>query len=183
MSLDRLVEEIRSQGQAELDRRKAEAKAEADRIVAERDRRIAEIAQEAERLAAQEAAREKTQRIAAAKLRARQKVYEAKEARLKESLEETRQILAEFRGSPAYRGVLERMARAAADALGPGARLRGRAEDAELLGAVAGAAFDPAPLPILGGLVARSADGRKDLNLSFDELLRLREDRVRGLLA
>jgi hypothetical protein len=33
------------------------------------------------------------------------------------------------------------------------------------------------------GLLAETLDGDRQLNLSFDELLRLREDRVRELLA
>ena len=47
----------------------------------------------------------------------------------------------------------------------------------------AGKGFDDTPAPILGGLIAVTSDGSRRLNLSFDELLRLREDQVRTLLA
>ncbi len=182
MSLDRLVEEIRARGQAELAAIAASTKTETDRIAAESARRIAEIGSEAERVATQEATRERALRIAAAKLRARQKVYEARETRLKQSLAETRSLLAEFTRSPQYPAVLTRMLRTAQSELGAGLRVRGRAEDAATLAQIAGAAFEPTPVPILGGIWASSADGRRDLNLSFNELLRLREDRVREIL-
>ena len=74
------------------------------------------------------------------------------------------------------------MVAAATDELGKGVRIRGRSEDAALLQKVAGKAFDPAPVPIVGGLIAATANGDRRLNLSFDELLRMREDRVRELL-
>ncbi|MGI0130371.1 MAG: hypothetical protein ACREEC_09520, partial [Thermoplasmata archaeon] len=74
-------------------------------------------------------------------------------------------------------------AEVATAALGRPIRISGRADDAAVLAKVAGKAFDPTPQPILGGLVAETADRSRRLNLSFDELLRLREDEVRELLA
>ena len=71
----------------------------------------------------------------------------------------------------------------ATDSLGKQLKISGRAEDAALLAKVAGKCFDPAPLPIVGGLIAETPDGSRRLKLSFDELLRLREDRVREILA
>ncbi|MGI0053009.1 MAG: hypothetical protein ACRECR_01955, partial [Thermoplasmata archaeon] len=82
-----------------------------------------------------------------------------------------------------YAGLLERMYLLAIDRLGKDARISGRAEDAARLKSIAGKGFQPTPRPIRGGLVAESADGARRLTLSFDELLRLREDRVRRLLA
>jgi vacuolar-type H+-ATPase subunit E/Vma4 len=71
----------------------------------------------------------------------------------------------------------------ATSTLGKQLKITGRAEDAAVLAKVAGKSFDPAPQPILGGLIAETPDGRRRLNLSFDELLRLNEDRLRELLA
>jgi vacuolar-type H+-ATPase subunit E/Vma4 len=183
MTLDGLIEEIRARSEAELAATAAAQQAEVARIVADRDRRIQEIREQAGRAAAADAARERGQRIAAAKLQARKLLYEARERRLEQALRDTRALLADFAQRPEYAAVLKRMVDAATDALGKQIRVQGRAEDAPRLSKVAGKAFDPAPLPILGGLVAETTDGSRRLNLSFDELLRLREDRVRGLLA
>lgn len=182
MSLDRLVEEIRSRGEAEEKAILAASQAEVLKVEVERERRITELTDDSARVSDIEAARERTQRVAAAKLRARQKIYEARESRLKQSLSETRELLAQYARSPEYPKVLERMFRYAEGALGAPVRARGRAEDADLLKRIAGNAFDSTPEPIVGGLVVETPDGARQLDLSFDELLRLREDRVRELL-
>jgi len=71
----------------------------------------------------------------------------------------------------------------AGERLGRSTRVSGRADDAALLTRLAGKSFDAAPRPILGGIVAETPDGRRRLDLSFDELMRQHADAVRGLLA
>jgi vacuolar-type H+-ATPase subunit E/Vma4 len=183
MSLESLVEEIRRRAEAELAATVDQQKKDEARIVAERDARIAEIRASSQRATESEVARERAQRIAAAKLQSRKMLYEARERRLEEGLRETRSLLAEFTRSPEYPPVLKRMVEVATDALGRQVRISGRAEDASLLSKAAGRAFDPTPVAIVGGLVAETTDKSRRLNLSFDELLRLREDQVRELLA
>jgi vacuolar-type H+-ATPase subunit E/Vma4 len=183
MSLESLVEEIRRRGEADLAEIQAKTAQETARIAAERDRRIEELRTAAERATEAETARERAQRIAAAKLAGRKLLYEAREARMKSSIEETRTLLSDVTRSAAYPAVLKRMVAAATDALGKQVRISGRAEDGAALQKVAGKAYDPQPRAILGGVVAETIDGSRRLNLSFDELLRLREDKVRELLA
>jgi vacuolar-type H+-ATPase subunit E/Vma4 len=183
MSLESLVEEIRRHGEADesaILARTAEATA---RLAEDRDRQIAELRAQAKKATEAEVARERAQRLAAAKLKARKALYEAREARLSGAIAETRGLLQQYTRTAAYPAVLKRMVQAANDELGAKIRISGRAEDAALLQKVAGKSFDPTPRAILGGLVAETADGNRRLNLSFDELLRLREDKVRELLA
>lgn len=183
MSLERLVEEIRSRGEAELKEIESRVATETEQIAKAQEHRVQEIGEEAKRQGELEANRERIQRVAAAKLRARQKLYEAREARLEKGVAETRELLRAYAASPHYPSVLERMYRVAQAELGTPIVVRGRAEDGALLQKVAGSAFQPDAEPIVGGLIAETPDGRRRLNLSFDELLRLREDRVRELLS
>lgn len=183
MSLENLVEEIRQHAEAELRTTMERQQAEGTQILADRDGRIAEIRATSARATEMEVSRERAQRIAAAKLQSRKLLYEAREKRLEQGLRETRALLSEYTASPAYPAVLKRMVEVATSVLGRSLRLSGRAEDAPTLAKIAGKAFDPAPRSIVGGLIAETADGRRRLNLSFDELLRLREDEVRELLA
>lgn len=182
MTLDRLVEEIRLRAQAELAQETARQSTEEASIAADRDRRIAQIQDESAKAAQRDIARERAQRVAGAKLQARKLVFEAEEAQMGASLAKTRDLLSAYTDSDDYPKVLKRMVAYANDALGKPVKVTGRAEDAVVLKKLAGASFDPAPQSILGGVVAESADGARRLNLSFDELLRLREDRVRELL-
>lgn len=183
MTLESLVEEIRRRGQAELDAIERARSAEEARIAEERARTVSEVRAHAARASELESARERAQRLAAAHLKARKLLYEAREARLARAVESTRSLLADFTDSSDYPAVLKRMVATATDTLGKTVRVSGRAEDAAVLGKVAGRLYDPTPRSILGGLVAETPDGARRLNLSFDELLRLREDRVRELLA
>jgi len=183
MSLESLVEEIRRRGEADLAALTATRDAEAAKILSERDRQVAELKAESARATDAEIAHERAQNLAAAKLQARKQLYEAREKRLVGALGETQNLLSEYTRSPQYPAVLKRMMTAATDTLGKQVRILGRGEDAALLAKLAGKSFDPNPQPILGGLVAETPDGSRRLNLSFDELLRLREDRVRELLA
>lgn len=183
MTLESLVEEIRRRGEADVAMVAAQRDQAAAAIAAERDRRIAEVRAESARLSAAEVTRERTQRVAAAKLKARKLLYEAREARLVAAIDQTGKLLQEYALSSAYPAVLKRMFERATASLGKQVRVRGRAEDGPLLARVAGRSFDPSPQPILGGLVAETPDGSRRLNLSFDELLRLHEDQVRDLLA
>ncbi|MGD0718085.1 MAG: V-type ATP synthase subunit E family protein [Thermoplasmata archaeon] len=183
MSLERLVGEIRARAQLEIATADAQQRTESARIAAERDRRLETIRSEAERTTQAETSRERAQRLAAAKLKARQSLYEAREARLTHAIQETRTLLSGYTNSPEYPKVLDRMVAAAREELGTSVRISGRAEDAERLRAIAGESFDGTPRSILGGLIAETPRGDRRLNFSFDELLRLREDRVRELLA
>jgi vacuolar-type H+-ATPase subunit E/Vma4 len=183
MSLESLVEEIRRKGETELQSIAEHRAAETARIVVERDHKVEEIQAQSARATEVEVQRERAQRVAAAKLRSRKLLYEAREQRLERAITETRELLRGFTASAVYPNVLRRMCAVANDALGKSVRVSGRAEDAGLLTKVAGKSFDPTPQPILGGLIAETPDGSRRLNLSFDELLRLREDKVRELLA
>jgi vacuolar-type H+-ATPase subunit E/Vma4 len=183
MTLESLIDEIRAHGEAEV-KALAEARSRQEaEIAAARDRRITELRTEGARSTELEAARVKAQRIAAAKLAARKLLYAAREQRLSQSLEATRAKLAEFTDDPEYANVLKRMFSTASDALGAPLKVTGRAEDAALLRRVAGKSFDATPRTILGGLIAETPDGRRRLDFSFDELLRLRGDKVRELVA
>lgn len=183
MSLESLVEEIRQHAEAELAATIQNQRTEEARIQSERDQKVAEIRATGQRATETEVARERAQRLAAAKLEARQLLYEARERRLEDGLRETRSLLSAYTSSAAYPAVLKRMVDAANASLGRQIRISGRSEDAAALAKVAGKAFDPTPRPILGGIVAETTDQSRRLNLSFDELLRLREDEVRELLA
>jgi vacuolar-type H+-ATPase subunit E/Vma4 len=183
MSLDRLVEEVRLRGDEELRKELERQKTEERAIETDRDKRVQAANEWARKRVELETARERAQRLASAKLQARKLVYEAQEKQTGASLGRVRELLADSTDSDDYSRVLKRMVAYATDSLGKPVKVLGRAEDAALLKKVAGPSFDGRAVPILGGLIAESADGARRLNLSFDELLRLREDQVRALLA
>ncbi len=183
MPLETLVEEIRAHGESELHAIAERRDAELATISTERDRAVGALREASARTLEAEAARERAQRLAAAHLEARRSLYEAREALLDDGFAATREALRRFAQGSDYPGVLRRMIASATDRLGRSVRLSGRAEDASVLARLAGKAFDDTARPILGGVIAETPDGRRRLDLSFDELLRQRADAVRALLA
>jgi vacuolar-type H+-ATPase subunit E/Vma4 len=183
MSLEHLVEEIRLKAQRELAEEQARTEAAERSIVADRDRRTTQVRSDGQRLADADAKRERAQKLANAKLQARKLVYEARERRTNDQLGQVRELLAEVTESDEYPAVLKRMYSVAVDQLGKQVRVMGRKDDAAPLKSIAGKNFDDTAVSIVGGLIAETPDGSRRLNLSFDELLRLREDAVRSLLS
>jgi vacuolar-type H+-ATPase subunit E/Vma4 len=182
MSLERLIDEVQARNQAALVEEQHRQDAEKAKLLADRDQRIEKIRGDAARQSAADTARERIQRLASAKLEARKRLFEAQEARARAEIEEVRALLASFTSTPPYAEVLHGMYDFAVQELGRAVSVSGRTEDAETLRNLAGKGFDPTPLPILGGLVASTPDGHRRLDLSLDELLRLREGEVRELL-
>jgi vacuolar-type H+-ATPase subunit E/Vma4 len=183
MTLERLVAEIRARGERELTEETQKFEAEKARLLADRAQRVAALQNDFHTRAEAEARREKAQRVAGARMQSRKLEYEAQERAMNTSLSAVRELLKQFTRSEEYPEVLRRMYGVATDELGKDVRVSGRAEDAALLKPLAGKSFDPTPAPIMGGLIAETPDGARRLTLAFDELLRLREDRVRSLLA
>jgi len=182
MSLERLIEEVQVRNEAAVQAEARRQQAERDRILAERDRRIETLHGEIARQSEAESARERVQRLASAKLEARKRLFEAQERRTRAEIEQVRGLLGEFTGSPEYPKVLQGMVDLAVRELGRSVKVGGRVEDAPVLRTVAGKSYDPDPRPILGGIVATTPDGHRSLDLSLDELLRLRESQVREIL-
>jgi vacuolar-type H+-ATPase subunit E/Vma4 len=182
MSLERLVAEIESRAQQQIAAEQARFEKVQAEIVADRTHRIEAIRSESLRQATQEAARERVRRVAGARLEAKKLGYEFQEARTQELLGAVKRQLGEYAKGPEYAKLLKRMYVAATSRLGKDIKIRGRPEDAKVLRTIAGTGYDDEPLPVTGGFVAETADGARRLNLTFDELLRLREDEIRSLL-
>lgn len=182
MSLDKLVDEIRARVDAEIAQERARTDAEAQRVASERDREVDGIRQEGARRTEREIEQERAQKLASARLQARKLVYEAREREMERSLADTRRLLEQFTRTKEYAQVLRHMHHAATAELGTSIRISGRKEDQALLESVGGKSYAKTPLPILGGLVAETSNGARRLDLSFDELMRLREDKVRAVL-
>ena len=182
MPLERLVEEIRERNAHDIAEETKRAEAEKARIDQDRAQRIRKIEEEIAQHSAIDIQRERVQRLAAAKLASRKGIFEAKENRGRQTLMEVQRRLAEFTQSDEYAALLRRMYAFAASELGTDLRVSGRREDAALLRSVARKGFVAEPVATSGGLVAETPDGARRLNLTFEELLRQREDRVRALL-
>ncbi len=183
MTLEALVKEIETRSAKEV--RDLEAKLEAERRAIEEATRqeSVRIRGESEKRAQVEATRERARLVASAKLQAKKVLFEAREKRTASALEEVRARLVAYAKGPEYPGLLSGMVSAGTSSLGNDVRLLVRPEDVPLLPARSRTLVDDGrPLKGMGGLIVEKKDGSRSLNLTFEELLRLREDRVREVL-
>lgn len=184
MTLDALVKEIETQSSKEV--RELEAKLEAERKAIEEQAReeSGKIRSEAERRSQVEADRERARLVASAKLQAKRAIFEAREKRTLGGLEEVRKRLAALVKGPEYPGLLQSMVAQGLGVLGNDVKLLARPDDVGLLPAKMRALVDSSrPLNASGGIIVEKADGSRTLNLTFEQLLRQREDRVREILS
>lgn len=176
MSLERLVEEVRRRSESDLDAERKRFSEEARRLLDQRTKALATIAEESERSTALEATRIRAAENARAKVEGRKLVFEARQRAVERSLDDARRRLGEFADSDDYDALLKRLYDYAVARLGKPVRISGRSADAVRLKSLAGKGFDASPIPTAGGLIAESSDGSRRLDLSFEELLRRRED-------
>jgi V/A-type H+-transporting ATPase subunit E len=165
MSLDKVIEKIRSTGEAEAQSIRDQAEAERESILAEA-RKAAE-AQKKERMAAAEAARERimTQELARAELQSKKIALAAEKEVLDLVLKTARERIA---ASPRREELVIALLRAHREEASSG-RILSSPEDA---GAVRASGFAPAgTIDCLGGVVIESADGSRREDLRFETIL------------
>lgn len=184
MTLESLVSAIEERSRRELEeiQRKLEADVAAQRAATEAQ--IRAIQEDAERRARVEAERERARILAGARLQSRRILFEAQEARVARGLELVRAWLGQLSQSPEYPRLLSALVTRGVERLGTSPRVLLRSQDLKLLPPALARLVDTGrPLSGLGGAVIESADGSRRLNLTFEELLRLREDALRAILA
>ena len=125
------------------------------------------------------AQKEVTRIEGAAKLQSKKLLFDATEKLLENNIAALRDALAEHAASPAYPELLARMAKYASKRLGGKIAVTCRKQDEAALKA-AGAKTASANLNAIGGFKADSEDGTLELDLTFEEILRSREDEVRA---
>lgn len=123
--------------------------------------------------------RERIRILGAAKLQSKKMVFDATEQMLESNIGALRQVLADLASSKEYPELLARMAAYASKRLGGNVIVRSRPSDAAAFKKL-GVKVGSSNLESMGGFKATNADGTLELDLTFEELLRNREDEVRA---
>jgi V/A-type H+-transporting ATPase subunit E len=179
MGVDALLKEVEERRKKALEALDAEYAAKREEVKKRTDEQLAYVMETARRDAAAISQREKTKIEGAAKLQTKKVAFDATEKMLEGNIAALNQALVDLAASPAYPDLLERMSRYASKRLGGKIAVSCRKGDEATLKA-AGAKVSSATLNTAGGFVAESEDGTLELDLTFEELLRGREDEVRA---
>jgi vacuolar-type H+-ATPase subunit E/Vma4 len=115
----------------------------------------------------------------AATLQVKKMGFDATEKMLESNISALKQVLAEFADSKEYSQLLPRLVQYASKRLGGNIGVRCRAADAQAI-KKAGAKVLSTDLPMIGGFKAESEDGNFELDLTFEEMLRTHDEKVRA---
>jgi V/A-type H+/Na+-transporting ATPase subunit E len=179
MGVDALLKEVEDRRKKALEALEAEYSAKREEVKKRTAEQVSYIMESAKREAVVLAQKEVTRIEGAAKLQSKKLLFDATEKLLENNIAALKDSLAELANSPAYSELLGRMVKYASKRLGGKIAVTCRKQDEETLKA-AGAKITSTNLNAIGGFRADSEDGTLELDLTFEELLRSREDEVRA---
>jgi vacuolar-type H+-ATPase subunit E/Vma4 len=179
MGVDALLKEVEDRRKKALEALEAEYSDRREEVTKRTAEQVAYTMESAKREAVVLAQKEVTRVEGAAKLQSKKLLFDATEKLLENNIAALKDALAEYSASPAYSDLLAGMAKYASKRLGGNIMVTCRKADEAALKA-AGARIASANLNAIGGFKADSEDGTLELDLTFEEILRSREDEVRA---
>jgi V/A-type H+-transporting ATPase subunit E len=174
-----LLKEVEERKNREIAKLEEEFKARMDELKKKRDEEVSRIIDEARREAAQKAQRESTKALGLAQLEAKKIVMKALEDFLERAMDEIKRYIAEYTQTKEYKKLLTEMYEYAKKRLGTRVVVHCRKEDKAVFEAL-GAKVSTNYVQGLGGAIFESEDGSVELDMTFEELIRLKEDKIKA---
>ena len=181
MAAETLLREVDEKRRKTIEQLESEYKAKRDEVAKRAAEQRAYILESAKVQAAGLALREKIRITGAAKLQAKKMTFDATEKMLENNVVLLKQALADFTSSKDYPDVLSEMLDYASKKLGADMAVECRQVDASLLKKL-GAKVGSSELKTIGGFRAENKDGTLELDLTFEEILRNREESARAYI-
>ena len=179
MGVDALLKEVEDRRTKALEALEAEYSSKRDEVKKRSAEQVAYIMESAKKEAVSLSQKEVTKIEGAAKLQSKKLLFDATEKLLENNIAALKDALAELASSPSYDELLAKMAKYASKRLDGKISVACRKQDEAALKA-AGAKVASTTLNSIGGFKATSVDGSLELDLTFEEILRSREDEVRA---
>jgi len=180
MSIERFVLEIENRKKQDIENLDTELAQKKAALQNKRDTAIRETQESALKEAKIKSERETTRLIEAARLQAKKILFDAINENLGSAIDVIKQELKDYSKTPQYKKTLENMVNSAKKKIDQNIVIHCSDDDNSLLknmGVTIGSSIQT-----LGGIVAENKEGTKELDLTFEELLRTHEDEVRGLI-
>lgn len=181
MSAEALLREVEEKLKRDLAQLEAEYSAKMEELRRKTEEETRRVAEEADKLAKQQAEKEKTKILGSARLQAKRIVAAARQGYVERGLQRVVEALKKYSQTQDYRKLLSRMLEHARSRLGKDVRVRCRPQDRQVFEKL-GAQVVAADLQSVGGAVFESADGSLQLDLRFEELMRLRAEELRSAI-
>ena len=181
MGIDSLLKEVEEKRSKALEALEEEFRTKREEVAKRTASESSYIAEAAAKESIDLSQKETTRVLGAAKLQAKKTMFDAIETLLENNISLLKEELANYAGSSAYKELLSKMAAYATKRLGGKVVVVCREEDAAVLKA-AGAKVASSDLNPIGGFKAENSDRTLELDLTFGEILRSREDDVRSAI-
>lgn len=181
MAAESLLKEVEEKRKKTIEMLEAEYSAKKAEVTSRAAEQRAYIADSSKKEAAALVQRERIRIDGAAKLQSKKMVFDATEKMLESNVAALKQVLADFSSSKDYPALLSRMVSYASRRLGANIGVRCRQADAAALKKL-GVKVLASNLDSVGGFKATSSDGTLELDLTFEELLRNREEEARAFI-
>ncbi len=177
MSIDIFIDEIQSRKKKEINNLDKELDNKQSEAEIKKNTTIKELQENYSNEAKTKSEKEASRIVEAGKLEAKKILFDAINQNLDSTFDKIKQELVNYTKTSEYKTKLQKMAETAKNALGDNIVIHCREEDKAVFSGndiTLGSSIQ-----ILGGLVAENNDGAKELDLTFEELLRTHEDEIK----
>jgi len=177
MSIDIFLNEIESRKKKEINELDKELDDKKSEAGTKKSTAIKELEEHYSKEAKTKSEKEASRIVEAGKLEAKKILFDAINKNLDFTFDNIKQELVNYTKTAEYKKKLQKMAETAKNTLGDNIVIHCREEDKAVFSGKDIALGSS--IQILGGLVAENNDGTKELDLTFEELLRTHEDEIK----
>jgi V/A-type H+/Na+-transporting ATPase subunit E len=181
MSIDTFILEIENRKKREIESLEKDLAEKKSKLQSEMNTTVKEIHEKFVNEAKIKSEREYARIIEAAKLQAKKIVFDAINVNMQSAFNVIKQEIETYSKSSQYKKALETMVNSSKKKLDQNIVVHCRDEDKSHLkdmGVTIGSS-----IKTLGGIVAENKEGTKELDLTFEELLRIHEDQIKSFLS
>jgi len=181
LSVETFLREIENRKRRELEALDREVAEKKEALLRDKNTRVQELQERYTREAHIKSEREYTRIVEAGRLQAKRIIFEAMDANLDSALGVIRQELKNYTKNAQYKKTLEEMINVARKRLGQDVQVHCREEDRQILKDLR-VTISNKPIQTFGGIIVENKEGTMGLDLTFEELLRTRDEEVRAIL-
>lgn len=181
MSIETFIQEIETRKRKEIEDLEKDLQERKSRLQAEMDHTLKEIQERFSTEAKVKSEREQARIIEASKLQAKKIMFDAINANMQSAFTVIQKEIENYTNSPQYKKSLETMVSNSKKKLGQNIIVHCREEDKSILKELG--VTTSKSIKTLGGIIAENKEGTRELDLTFEELLRTNEDQVKSFLS
>lgn len=181
MSIETFIQEIENRKRKEIETLDNDIQEKKSKLQNETSATLKEIQERFAKEAKVKSEREQARIIESAKLQAKKIMFDAINANMQSAFAVITKEIENYTKSPQYKKALETMIASAKKKLGQNIIVHCREEDKSILKELG--ITTSKSIKTLGGIIAENKEGTRELDLTFDELLRTNEDQVKSFLS